>query len=775
MRRGSVLQTVLLAFALGCAALGLSAIIARLSSGFMFLLSLLAVLTGWMLTRARLPHWLFALLGSLLGLFGLILTVGRIGQPLGNLLSSVFDAFVHQPNDFSIIAISWDALREAFANLVARFTNWFRGIGANSLIVDPLIIAMLWGFALWLAALWALWWTRKRSAPLTALLPAVSLLAFNVYYSNGDIGLGWLIFSLGGMLALQASVKYGAARNDWETRHVEQEEEIDLRLAFFAFLLTASMMLAGGLLPSIPYQKIANAVKEAFRQPADQNLAKSLGLEQTPGAGSPVRVTPTPMVVTGARAAEVHAIGPGPAPDATVVMYVSVDGYNPPPVNEYAAAISQSAPRYYWRARTYDLYNGSGWSASDSEALHPKPLPASAPVQTVSERAADRTVTQRVVRARSDDASVYAAGEIVQLDQPSTILRRGNETIAVFTDADRYAALSRIPSPSVDELRAAGAAYPDSLRRYLELPDGLPQRVLDLALDLTVDEPTPFDRAAALEAYLRQFPYSRQVPAPPVGRDAVDFFLFDLKTGYCDYYATAMVTLARAAGLPARFALGYSEGAYDPTVQAFVVRASNAHAWVEIYFPTIGWVGFEPTASMPRPYRPGQAPEDNATNLPPPGEEARLSIHLERTWLGRLILWLSAIALVIFIFLLLPLERWQLSLLPTDQALTTIFRRLYRRGRSLGIPPNPSRTPNEFAFALASALDHLAANEKRAPIIASLRVDLESLTNLYSRLLFTQHPPREEEKHLAIEIWARIRRGFRQVRLITGKPRKGMR
>lgn len=767
------LQLLLLTLALTSAALGLSATIARVDLGFMLLLTLLAILTGWMLTRARLPHWLFALLGSLLGLFGLTLTVGRVGRPLGNLLSSVFRALAQWPIDFSAVSISWQGVTEALANLTARFGNWFGSVGANALVIDPMIISMLWGFALWLAVLWALWWTLRRSAPLPALLPAVALLAFNAYYSNVGIGIVWLTLSAGGMLALQAAASYAASRADWETRHAQQEEEIDLRLAFFTFLLTASMMLAGGILPSVPVHKIANMVKEAFREAREQNLAESLGLEQTPGAGSPARVPPTPLAVSGIESSAVHAIGAGPAPDATVIMFVRVDGYNPPPENEYAASIAQNRVRYYWRARTYDSFDGRLWATGDAETIQMIEMPASADVQNVSEGAAVRTVSQHIVRARSEETGVYAAGEIVRLDQPSTILHRGDEIISAFTDAMEYTAVSRLLSPSVDELRAADATYPTTLSRYLELPSGTPQRVLELALNLTADQPTPYDRAAALEAYLRQFPYSRQVPAPPAGRDAVDFFLFDLKTGYCDYYASAMVVMARAAGLPARLALGYSEGTFDASLQSFVVRGSNAHAWVEIYFPNIGWVGFEPTASMPRPYRPGQSPENNIANLPPPGQEARLSIHLERTWMGRLILWSFAIAFIGFLISLLPLETWQLSLLPIDQALTTIFRRLYRRGRSFGIPPNPSRTPNEFALALASALDNFTVDEKRAPVIAALRADLDALTNLYARLLFTQHPPREDERQTIIQAWARARRNFRQARLVTGLRRKG--
>ena len=79
----------------------------------------------------------------------------------------------------------------------------------------------------------------------------------------------------------------------------------------------------------------------------------------------------------------------------------------------------------------------------------------------------------------------------------------------------------------------------------------------------------------------------------------VDYFLFDLKEGYCDYYATSMAILARAAGLPSRLVVGYASGDYDPANNRYVVTEADAHSWVEIYFTGRGWVEFEPTASLP--------------------------------------------------------------------------------------------------------------------------------------------------------------------------------
>jgi transglutaminase-like putative cysteine protease len=762
-----LLQLVLVWLTLESAGLGLTVVIARLSSGFMLMLVAVSVLTAWALTRTRLPNWGFGLTGTLLGLLGLGLTVGGIGHSLAGLLFSLFPVLGQllqkQPLDLFAMVAAWQALGESLATLAARFGNWFRGVGAHTLVSDPLVTSILWGMVLWLVTLWALWWVRRRASVLIGLLPAAALLGYNVFYTHSTVGITWLVLTAGGILMLQACAGYGTARQRWAVHRMEQGG-IEPMMAFSVVLLAGGMMLAGSILPSIPIQKIADAIDKAFHPTADQSLAKSLGLEQTPIGGSPSAI---PIISSGINPTETHPIGSGPVLDQNVIMFVAVEGYRPLPTNEYFTRISEQTAHYYWRAQSYDTYNGHNWIANISSVDEIAAGRSFRPDVNIASLPANyQLVTQHVVRLQTGDTTIFAAGELLSLDQRSTVIRRDTgEIVSVLTEPNLFTAISRIQSPSVEQLRAAGSNYPPSIRRYLELPDELPQRVLDLALNLTADQPTPYDRAAVLEAYLRQFPYSLKVPGPPSDRDAVDYFLFDLKKGYCDYYASAMVMMARAAGLPARLVEGYSEGIYDQMEGQFVVRASNAHAWAEIYFPGIGWVEFEPTPIQPLPFRPGQSTESSqAANLPPPGQEATLSIHLERTWLGRLIRTLLVAAAIILFILYLPLETWWLSLLPTDRALKIIFRRLYRRGRSIDILPNPSRTPNGFALALSSTVERFAINEKQVTLIAGLRTDLDCLTSLYTRLLFSEHPLQDEERQKAIRAWAHIRRGISQVR-----------
>src|SRR5438552_3986489 len=112
-----------------------------------------------------------------------------------------------------------------------------------------------------------------------------------------------------------------------------------------------------------------------------------------------------------------------------------------------------------------------------------------------------------------------------------------------------------------------------------------------------VDKATPYDKAEAIETYLRKtYKYSTVVKPAPAGRDPVDYFLFDLKADFCEYFASSMAVMLREVGVPARVVEGFTAGELDP-LGRYAVRELNAHAWVEAYFPQYGWIEFEPTPS----------------------------------------------------------------------------------------------------------------------------------------------------------------------------------
>jgi protein-glutamine gamma-glutamyltransferase len=159
----------------------------------------------------------------------------------------------------------------------------------------------------------------------------------------------------------------------------------------------------------------------------------------------------------------------------------------------------------------------------------------------------------------------------------------------------QYEATSVLPLPPIAAVREAGSNYPDSIRgTYLQLP-ALDPRIPELAKQIAAREPTPYDKARAMESYLRShFGYTLDLSGPPQS-DPLAYFLFQKRAGHCEYFAAAMAVMLRTQGIPARYINGFQTGEYNDVAGDLVVRASDAHSWVEAYFPGFGWLTFDPT------------------------------------------------------------------------------------------------------------------------------------------------------------------------------------
>lgn len=145
------------------------------------------------------------------------------------------------------------------------------------------------------------------------------------------------------------------------------------------------------------------------------------------------------------------------------------------------------------------------------------------------------------------------------------------------------------------EAESSRDTYYDTVREsYLELPNGIDERVYALASQLSSQQTTDFDRASALSGYLqRMFPYTLDQSMPPASSDFVSWFLLEEQQGYCTSFASALAVMARAIGLPSRYVEGY---AVSPDADGVArVTQKDAHAWVEIYFKGFGWLPFDPT------------------------------------------------------------------------------------------------------------------------------------------------------------------------------------
>ena len=159
-----------------------------------------------------------------------------------------------------------------------------------------------------------------------------------------------------------------------------------------------------------------------------------------------------------------------------------------------------------------------------------------------------------------------------------------------------YETLGSISTATPAMLKEAGQDYPHwVVDRYLQLPNDFPESVRKMARDLTRDEGNPYDMAEAIRLHLNSLPYTLDVTLPPPGQDWVEFFLLVQRRGYCQNYASAMITMLRSLGIPARLVVGFAPGIWDQGRGAWEVQSKHYHAWPEVYFPAYGWVEFEPT------------------------------------------------------------------------------------------------------------------------------------------------------------------------------------
>jgi hypothetical protein len=194
---------------------------------------------------------------------------------------------------------------------------------------------------------------------------------------------------------------------------------------------------------------------------------------------------------------------------------------------------------YYWRSMTYERYSGTGWANSGSSIAE---VPAGEALPE-SQTAGFRVVHQVVRFPSKTNGALYWTNALLRVDAPIRAAWRrqagpdartdpfgGADLISASTPANGYSAESLWLEVSEARLRAAPVTYPGWIsQRYLDLPASIPERVLALARNLTATAATPYDRALEIEAYLRRFPYTLEVPPPPPQRDAVDYFLFDLR------------------------------------------------------------------------------------------------------------------------------------------------------------------------------------------------------------------------------------------------------
>lgn len=266
------------------------------------------------------------------------------------------------------------------------------------------------------------------------------------------------------------------------------------------------------------------------------------------------------------------------------------------------------AGRFYWQARSYDYYENGEWLTTGTEKEKVNPDKS---FYSNYEWIGREIYQLTIYPAQPLEGTIYSPAYPIHVSRPINAIIRpypddtydiiGMTANPPMRAGDFYKLKTSVSAPTVNQLAKAGTDYPTWITEtYLQLPENLPQRMKLLAESISKDNETPFDKAVAVTTYLRsEITYQESIPTSPPDVEPLDWFLFDYKAGFCNYYASAEVILLRLMGVPARLAVGYAEGSPNQQRTTFIVRQKDSHAWPEVYFPRIGWVEFEPTTSQP--------------------------------------------------------------------------------------------------------------------------------------------------------------------------------
>ncbi len=260
-------------------------------------------------------------------------------------------------------------------------------------------------------------------------------------------------------------------------------------------------------------------------------------------------------------------------------------------------------PRF-WRGMVFDTYTGIGWTRDDRvpDAVQGSPVELFVPTNRDAEY---ETVVQTYELLADTPNLVFAAASAQEVWLGGASVNPWNDgTLSTGQTMDAgtiYSVISKIDVTPPNRLRQSdGAIPPGILERWTQLPDTVPQRVHDLAFELTRSVVTPYAKAEAVQAWIgANTEYTLDAPPPPLTGDVVDHFLFESRQGWCEPIASSMVVLLRSAGIPARFSTGFQPGRRNPITGSFDVKMENAHAWVEVWIPGHSWIEFDPTGAVP--------------------------------------------------------------------------------------------------------------------------------------------------------------------------------
>jgi len=679
--------------------------------------------------------------------------------------------------------------------LSAHIAQWLNIAVNGGISYDNEMFILQLGLLVWLAGYASIWAIFRHQNIWFALIPSGSFTLLIFHYAPATLTFYALLFLATGLfLAIRFNLM--EQESHWRRRHVFFKSDIQLDFLTQGFLFSALILTMAWFAPTISSEQ-STQLFSTF----DREWRSAQG--QWNRLFANLNYKPDPLL-TANKFSQSLSLGGARTLDETPVMLV------------------QASEGRYWRAAVYDRYDGKGWFSSDTQSANFGENNTAISTPFFRNRV---PITQTYTLFKGGATVLYALNNPKKLDRPgqaksSKVTVSENQgtsfvywpgqrppwaTDITFIESDRriqskesYHVTSLFSLATKAQLQADSTNYPQWIEtRYTQLPDGIPQRVFDLAEEITIDAATPFDKASAIESYLRtNITYNEGIPFPPANRDKVDYILFDLKEAYCDYYATSMIVMLRSQGIPARLAAGYAKGqaeTLDDQSQAYLVKSKDAHSWVEVFFPSYGWIEFEPTAAQPVIARffdpnaaltnnlldntppenpidrvqdveaPGELPEDTASQ----SQRINLPFWGEITIPGANSLRSFAIALIILGLIMGVWRMFSKQFIPRNSNFLPSTQSIYNAMLKLSAWMDAKKQPWQTAYEHSKNLQH------RVP---TAQPEIDLITSEYVQNVFSTHKnSHPDTRQQLLNAWEKIRPQFYKTIFDTHNPLKKIR
>lgn len=678
-------------------------------------------------TLALLLNSLTWVLGSVGGLLS-----GRgVSQPIPPV--DAISTFVTNASDFGYRLVDWTQ-----AGLTGTYSE------DNGVFVFWITLV---GWAIGFVATWGFF--RHNDILIAALVPGVAMVINLAYSGQGR----WpFVLFLAATLLLMVRLNLHALQKRWESRKLDYATEVGLDVLIASVILTSALTFVATMAPRVGSNPISETFWTVFGgEWADiDNTAKRLfsGVQNPSGVG----------LILGSD----NRLFSGPRRFSQPYrMYVTTD---------------ESNFNGYWRGATFDAYTGYTWYNTSGTLLDRRANEEPIPPPPVSYRR-PATFTFRIVDSPSDivfapdfptNINIPYRVQVASSDSPLDYDLLRARRIAV-PDLE-YTLESLVTTATEDQMLNAQGEIPPEIQRYMQAPK-LPSRVVDLTRTVVRGKESQYEKALAIELFLRRIPYSIAIPPPPADKDAVDYFLFEAKRGYADYYASTMVVMLRTVGVPARLAVGFATGRYDVAQRRFVVTEKQAHTWPEVYFAGLGWIPFEPSPNQTPIDRGILASEISGSSNPELDEfydelgdeellAAGITAAVGGTVPGTNILGvevpnipdlrplLAVIAAIVagwFAFGFVQEKRMN-----AQQMVRHVYRKLVRAGRIAGIPASTAFTPHEYGYLVLSTMG--SATHKGFPDGA-----VRAICSTYAESLYSAQGVSAEQKKAVVTSWSKVR------------------